>query len=104
MREPLTKFPTRPTGRNATLQTLAECRALLAKPRLSPEMREALEKKIGDLTADLLLQSLAHLRREPWLGEESTAFRQRLERRIAPGRAGREFGQRLTHLLSFARV
>jgi hypothetical protein len=53
MREPLTKFPTRPTGRNATLQTLAECRALLAKPRLSQEMREALEKKIGDLTAEL---------------------------------------------------
>jgi hypothetical protein len=53
MREPLTKFPTRPTGRHATLQTLAECRALLAKPRLSPEMREALQKKISDLTAEL---------------------------------------------------
>ena len=53
MREPLYKFPKRPTGPDQTRRTIAECRAMLANPRLSPELRHSLEIKVGELQAEL---------------------------------------------------
>lgn len=53
MREPLTKFPKRPTGPDQTRRTLAECRAMLANPRLSPEMRQGLQARVTELEAEL---------------------------------------------------
>ncbi len=53
MREPLTRFPKRPTGPAELRRTLAECQAMLANPRLSPEMRQALVDRVGQLRADL---------------------------------------------------
>jgi hypothetical protein len=53
MREPLTKFPKRPTGPDQTRRTLAECKAMLANPRLSPEMRHGLKERVIQLEAEL---------------------------------------------------
>jgi hypothetical protein len=53
MREPLSKFPKRPTGPEYTRRTIAECRALLANARLSPEMRLGLEQRVTQLQAEL---------------------------------------------------
>ncbi len=53
MREPLQKFPKRPTGPEQTRRTLTECLAMLANPRLSPEMRHALEQRVTQLRAEL---------------------------------------------------
>ena len=53
MREPLYKFPKRPTGPDQTRKTMAECRAMLANPRLSPELRHSLELKVAELQAEL---------------------------------------------------
>jgi hypothetical protein len=53
MREPLYKFPKRPTGPDQTRRTIAECRAMLANPRLSPELRHGLEIKVAELQAEL---------------------------------------------------
>jgi hypothetical protein len=53
MREPLYKFPKRPTGPDHTRRTIAECRAMLANPRLSPELRHSLELKVAELQAEL---------------------------------------------------
>ena len=53
MREPLYKFPKRPTGPDQTRRTIAECRAMLANPRLSPELRHSLEIKVAELQAEL---------------------------------------------------
>ena len=53
MREPLTKFPKRPTGPEQTRKTIAECKAMLANPRLSPEMRHGLKERMAQLEAEL---------------------------------------------------
>src|SRR6516225_5335395 len=53
MREPLTKFPKRPTGPEQTRKTIAECKAMLANPRLSPEMRHGLKERVAQLEAEL---------------------------------------------------
>ena len=53
MREPLYKFPKRATGPDQTRRTIAECRAMLANPRLSPELRHSLEIKVAELQAEL---------------------------------------------------
>ncbi|HVJ53521.1 MAG TPA: hypothetical protein VM689_13720 [Aliidongia sp.] len=53
MREPLSKFPKRPTGPEYTRRTIAECRALLANARLSPEMRQGLETRVAQLQEEL---------------------------------------------------
>jgi hypothetical protein len=53
MREPLSKFPKRPTGPEYTRRTIAECRALLANARLSPEMRQGLEARVAQLQDEL---------------------------------------------------
>jgi hypothetical protein len=63
MREPLTKFPKRPTGPEQTRRTLAECRAMLANPRLSPEMRTGLKQRVQQLEAELRADA-AHRARE----------------------------------------
>ncbi len=53
MREPLSKFPKRPTGPEYTRRTIAECRALLSNARLSPEMRQGLEARVAQLQEEL---------------------------------------------------
>jgi hypothetical protein len=53
MREPITKFPKRATGPHQTKAALAECLAMLAKPRLSPEIRQGLEARVQQLRAEL---------------------------------------------------
>lgn len=53
MREPLTRFPKRPTGPGEARRTLVECQAMLANPRLSPEMRQALTERVSQLRAEL---------------------------------------------------
>jgi hypothetical protein len=63
MREPLYKFPKRPTGPDQTRRTIAECRAMLANPRLSPELRHSLELKVAELQAELRADS-AHRARD----------------------------------------
>jgi len=63
MREPLYKFPKRATGPDQTRRTIAECRAMLANPRLSPELRHSLELKVAELQAELRADS-AHRARD----------------------------------------
>ena len=63
MREPLYKFPKRPTGPDQMRRTIAECRAMLANPRLSPELRHSLELKVAELQAELRADS-AHRARD----------------------------------------
>jgi hypothetical protein len=53
LREPLNKFPKRPVGPEHTRKVLAECQAMLQKPRLSPEMRQGLEQRIAQLKSEL---------------------------------------------------
>jgi hypothetical protein len=53
VREPLNKFPKRPVGPEHTRKVLAECQAMLAKPRLSPEMRQGLEQRVAQLKTEL---------------------------------------------------
>jgi hypothetical protein len=53
MREPLSKFPKRPTGPDVIKRTIAECRAMLANTRLSPEMRSGLELRVAQLQEEL---------------------------------------------------
>jgi hypothetical protein len=53
MRQPLDKFPKRPSGPDDLRRQLAECEAMLAKPRLSPEMRLALKEKTSQLREQL---------------------------------------------------
>jgi uncharacterized coiled-coil DUF342 family protein len=53
MREPLSKFPKRPNGPDVMKRTIAECRAMLANARLSPEMRAGLEQRIAQLQTEL---------------------------------------------------
>jgi hypothetical protein len=53
MRDPITKFPQRPTGIEHTRRTLAEIRAILKNPRLSPEMRHGLEQRIALLRTEI---------------------------------------------------
>ncbi|MBV8652043.1 MAG: hypothetical protein JO255_11295 [Alphaproteobacteria bacterium] len=53
MREPLTKFPKRATGPEQTRRTIAECKSMLANPRLSPEMREGLKARVVQLEEEL---------------------------------------------------
>jgi hypothetical protein len=62
MREPLYKFPKRPTGPDQTRRTIAECRAMLANPRLSPELRHSLEIKVAELQAELRADSVQRAR------------------------------------------
>jgi hypothetical protein len=62
MREPLYKFPKRPTGPDQTRRTIAECRAMLANPRLSPELRHSLELKVAELQAELRADSAQRAR------------------------------------------
>jgi hypothetical protein len=62
MREPIVKFPKRATGPLQTRNTLAECRALLANPSLSPEMRTGLKTRIAQLEEEIRAESLTRLR------------------------------------------
>jgi hypothetical protein len=62
MREPLYKFPKRPTGPDQTRRTIAECRAMLANPRLSPELRHSLEIKVAELQAELRADTAQRVR------------------------------------------
>jgi hypothetical protein len=62
MREPLYKFPKRPTGPDQTRRTIAECRAMLANPRLSPELRHSLEIKVAELQAELRADTVQRAR------------------------------------------
>jgi hypothetical protein len=63
MREPLSKFPKRPTGPDVIKRTIAECRAMLANTRLSPEMRTGLEQRVAQLQLELQADA-AHRARE----------------------------------------
>jgi uncharacterized coiled-coil DUF342 family protein len=63
MREPLSKFPKRPTGPEFIKRTIAECRAMLANTRLSPEMRTGLEQRVAQLQQELQADA-AHRARE----------------------------------------
>lgn len=53
MREPFDKFPKRAAAPDDLRRQLAECEAMLAKPRLSPEMRLALREKTSQLREEL---------------------------------------------------
>jgi hypothetical protein len=53
MRDPITKFPQRPTGREHTRRTLVEIQAMLKNPRLSPEMRNGLEQRVAALRVEI---------------------------------------------------
>jgi hypothetical protein len=72
MREPLTKFPKRPTGPDQARKTLAECRAMLANPRLSPEMRLGLKERVAQLEAELRADTV-HRARSAELDAEDPA-------------------------------
>jgi hypothetical protein len=63
MREPLSKFPKRPTGPDFIKRTIAECKAMLANTRLSPEMRTGLEQRVAQLQQELQAET-AHRARE----------------------------------------
>lgn len=63
MREPLSKFPKRATGPDVIKRTIAECRAMLANTRLSPEMRTGLEQRVAQLQQELQAET-AHRARE----------------------------------------
>jgi len=70
MREPLTRFPKRPTGPDQARKTIAECRAMLANPRLSPEMRHGLRERVAQLEAELRADAAQRSRSaEPGAGE-----------------------------------
>ena len=76
MREPLYKFPKRPTGPDQTRRTIAECRAMLANPRLSPELRHSLEIKVAELQAELRADTVQRVRdTEPNVEEPESAPR-----------------------------
>lgn len=53
MREPMKKFPQRPTGLAYARRTLAEIQAILKKPRLSAEMRSGLEQRVIALQSEI---------------------------------------------------
>jgi hypothetical protein len=53
MRDPITKFPQRPTGLDHTRRTLAEIQTVLKNPRLSPEMRNSLEQRVTALRIEI---------------------------------------------------
>jgi len=72
MREPLTKFPKRQTGPDQTRRTIAECKAMLANPRLSPEMRLGLKERVVQLEAELRADA-AHRARAAEIATEDTA-------------------------------
>ncbi|MBV9523970.1 MAG: hypothetical protein JO010_14310 [Alphaproteobacteria bacterium] len=80
MREPITKFPKRPTGPDQARRTLAECRAMLANPRLSPEMRLGLEQKVAQLKEELQADA-AHRTREAEAAPEAPETPRRSPRR-----------------------
>jgi hypothetical protein len=63
MREPLSKFPKRATGPDVIKRTIAECKAMLANTRLSPEMRAGLESRVAQLQQELQADA-AHRARE----------------------------------------
>jgi len=65
VREPLNKFPKRPVGPEHTRKVLAECQAMLAKPRLSPEMRQGLEQRVAQLKTELEAALAARPRSQP---------------------------------------
>ena len=62
MREPISRFPKRPTGPDQARRTLAECQAMLANPRLSPEMRRGLEEKVAALKVELQAEAARRAR------------------------------------------
>ncbi len=53
MREPVIKFGKQPVSQDRTRRTLDECRALLAKPSLSPELRTGLKQRVTQLEEEL---------------------------------------------------
>lgn len=53
MREPAIKFGKTPSSPERTRRTLAECRELLAKTSLSPELREGLKLRVAQLEEEL---------------------------------------------------
>jgi hypothetical protein len=81
MREPLYKFPKRPTGPDQTRRTIAECRAMLANPRLSPELRHSLEIKVAELQAELRADTAHRVRDTEHNAEDSDAVAPRSPRR-----------------------
>jgi hypothetical protein len=77
MREPLTKFPKRPTGPDQTRRTLAECKAMLANPRLSPEMRHGLKERVMQLEAELRADTAHRARGAELDADDATQPRRR---------------------------
>ena len=77
MREPLTKFPKRPTGPDQTRRTLAECKAMLANPRLSPEMRHGLKERVMQLEAELRADTAQRARSAELDADDATQSRRR---------------------------
>jgi uncharacterized small protein (DUF1192 family) len=53
MRDPITKFPQRPTGVAQSRRTLVEIQTVLKNPRLSPEMRTSLEQRVTALRSEI---------------------------------------------------
>jgi uncharacterized small protein (DUF1192 family) len=53
MRDPITKFPQRPTGVAHSRRTLVEIQTVLKNPRLSPEMRTSLEQRVAALRTEI---------------------------------------------------
>ena len=53
MRDPITKFPQRPTGLEHSRRTLVEIQTVLKNPRLSPEMRSSLEQRVTALRIEI---------------------------------------------------
>lgn len=81
MREPISRFPKRPTGPDQARRTLAECQAMLANPRLSPEMRQGLLEKVGALKAELHDAEMARRAREAEASAEDRTPPRRTPRR-----------------------
>jgi hypothetical protein len=81
MREPISRFPKRPTGPEQARRTLAECQAMLANPRLSPEMRQGLLEKVSALKEELHAAEVARRAREAEASTEDKGPPRRTPRR-----------------------
>jgi len=57
MRDPIVKFPQRPSGPAHARRTLAEIRTILENPRLSPEMRTALEQRVAAISSEIAAET-----------------------------------------------
>ena len=72
MRNPIRKFPQRPTGLDLTRRTLAEIQTVLENPRLSPEMRNSLEQRVTALRIEIADDSARRSREGSPLPTSST--------------------------------